>query len=109
MDLKTFKQGQLWGGSTVYSPDQNASLYDAFYWFNQNARDDPNAALIVSAACVKDVGCLFSNNYNYIQPEVNPPVFDNFTRIENITSTQRVSKLSNFTAELKATQPPGYR
>ncbi|KAK4496856.1 hypothetical protein PRZ48_011305 [Zasmidium cellare] len=110
MDLQTFDQGLMWGGSTVYSLDKNSSLYDAFYWFNVNAKEDPNAALIVSAACIKALGsCIFSNNYNYIQPEVNPPVFHNFTRVQNVTSTQRISKLLDFTNELKATQPNGYR
>ena len=109
MDLNTFKQGKFWGGSVVYPLTANASIYDAYYWFNNNAAIDAKGALIVAAACVQGQGCFFSNNYEYVNPVVNPPVFENFTSIPNLTSTERIATLLNLTEELKATQPPGYR
>ena len=108
-DLNTFSQGKLWGGATVYPLTANVSIYDAYYWFNTNAAVDPKGALIVAAACVPGTGCFFSNNYEYTDPIVNPPVFKNFTSIPNISSTERIAPLLNLTKELKATQPRGFR
>ena len=93
----------------MYPLTANASIYDAYYWFNTNAAVDPKGALIVASACVPGQGCFFSNNYEYTDPVVNPPVFDNFTSIPNLTSTERIATLLNLTEELKATQPDGFR
>ena len=99
----------MWGGATVYPLSANASIYDAFYWFNANAARDPKAALIVAAACLEGTGCFFSNDYEYIDPVVNPPFFENFTSIPNISDTSRITNLLNLTVELKDTQPRGFR
>ena len=107
-DLNTFQHGLMWGGATFYPLTVNTSVYDAYYWFNENAADG-KAALIVAAACASGQGCFFSNAYEYVDPVVNPPVFENFTIIPNLTSTERITNLLNLTAELKTSQPPGFR
>ncbi len=94
---------------TVYPLSANASIYDAYYWFNKNADGDPNAALIVATAYVQGAGYFFSNDYEYVDPVINPPVFDNFTSIPNISDTTRITDLNNLTVELKNTQPDGFR
>lgn len=109
MDLDTFDHGLMWGGATVYPITANVSIYDAFYWFNKNAAQDPKAALIVAAACISGYGCVFSNDYEYIDPTPQPPIFENFTSIKNVSDTTRVTNLLNLTDELKATQPDGFR
>lgn len=108
-DLTAFPHDDMWGGATVYPLTDNATIYNAYYWFNENAPTDPKAALIVSAFCLQPYGCLFSNDYEYIDPVSNPPIFDNFTSMANISSTARITSLPNLTEELKATQPAGYR
>jgi len=109
-DLETFAHGQMWGGMTIYPLSTNASQFDAFYWFNENAAADPNAALILAFAYSQQAGAyIFSNSYEYIQPVVAPAVFENFTSIPNITSTARITDLLNLTVELKAAQPYGFR
>nr|POE94512.1 bifunctional solanapyrone synthase [Quercus suber] len=109
LDLDTFEQGQMWGGSTIYPLSANSSIYDAYYWFNVNAATDPKAHLIVASACVAGLGCFFANNYDYIDPVVNPPIFKNFTSLPNVTDSTRITTLLDLTNELKASQPPGYR
>ena len=108
-DLNTFSHNQMWGGATVYPLSDNASIYDSYYWFNKNAATDPQAALIVAVACIAGQGCFFSNDYEYTNPIVNPPIFENFTSIPNISDTTRITNLLNLTQELKATQPSGYQ
>ena len=68
-----------------------------------------NFWVVVAAACVPGQGCFFSNNYEYTDPVVAPPVFENFTSIPNLTDTSRITNLLNLTEELKATQPDGFR
>ena len=108
-DLETFSHGQMWGGMTVYPLSANKSIYNAHYWFNHKAAADRKAALIVAAACSPGLGCFFSNDYEYTDPVVAPPVFENFTAIQNISDTTRITELLNLTVELKNTQPSGYR
>jgi len=99
----------MWGGMTVYPLSANRSIYDAYYWFNRNAAADRKAALIVAAACSPGLGCFFSNDYEYTDSVVAPPVLENFTTIPNISDTTRITELLNLTVELKNTQPSGYR
>lgn len=108
-DLATFPHGLMWGGMVLHPISANVSVYNALYWFNKNAAADPKAALIVATACAPGLGCFFANDYEYTDPVAAPPVFDNFTAIPNISDTTRITTLSDLTAELKATQPPGFR
>ena len=107
-DLETFSEGKLWDGMTIYPITTNASIYNAFYTFANNATNDPDAALITAAAYVQGQ-YLFSNDYEYTKPIVNPPIFYEFTSIPNITSTMRITSLSDLTTELNASNPGGFR
>ena len=108
MDLNTFNHGLMWGGMTVYTTDKNVSIYNALENFNTNAPKDPSAAVIVAAALVQG-NLVFSNDYEYTNATVDPPILQNFTSIPNISDTTRITTLLNLTDELAATQPPGYR
>lgn len=111
VDLKTFKQGLMLGGGTIYSTTDNLTIYDNYYRFNQIAETDPKASLIVAAVCLQTLGCLFSNNYNHMDPipveEV--PIYSNFTKLTSIADTRRISNMSDFAQEFKTTQPSGFR
>lgn len=107
-DLETFPQGKMWGGATVYPLSANASIYKAFYNFANNATNDPDAALIASATSYQG-NWLFSNNYEYAKPVVNPPIFHELTSIPNITTTNRITDLSDLTNELSMVNPYGFR
>ena len=107
-DLETFPQGNMWGGMTVYPITVNASIYNAFYNFANNATNDPDAALITAAALAQGQ-FIFSNDYEYAKPVVNPPIFHEFTSIPNITSTMRITNLSDLSTELNRSNPGGFR
>ena len=93
---------------TVYPITTNASIYKAFYNFANNAPNDPDAALITAAAYFQGQ-YLFSNDFEHAKPIVNPPIFHEFTSIPNITSTMRITNLSDLTIELNASNPGGFR
>lgn len=93
---------------TVYPITANASIYKAFYNFANNAPKDPDAALITAVALAQGQ-LIFSNDYEYAKPVVNPPIFHEFTSIPNITSTMRIASLSDLTRELNMSNPSGFR
>lgn len=107
-DLETFTQGNMWGGTTVYPITANASVYNAFYNFANNATNDPDAALITAVALAEGQ-YIFSNDYEYAKPVVNPPIFHEFTSIPKIMSTMRITNISDLTKELNASNPRGFR
>ena len=93
---------------TVYPITANASIYNAFNNFANNATNDPDAALITAAAYFQGQ-YLFGNDYEYAKPIINPPIFHEFTSIPKITSTMRITNLSDLTIELNASNPGGFR
>ena len=107
-DLETFPQGQMWGGMTSYPITANASLLSALYNFAVNAPTDPDAALIVAFAYVEGEYVAVTD-IEYAKPIIDPPIFREFTAIESITSTLRITSLSNLTEEFKTANPSGFR
>lgn len=96
------------GGTTIHPITANASIYKAFYNFANNAPNDPDAALITAAALAQGQ-YIFSNDYEYAKPVVNPPIFHEFTSIPNITDTMRIASMSELARELNASNPAGFR
>ncbi|KAG6988964.1 hypothetical protein G7Y79_00067g095790 [Physcia stellaris] len=107
-DFETFPQGNLWGGMNSYPLTANASIYNAFNNFANDATSDPDAALIVAVAYA--LGSYFcATDIEYAKPVVNPPIFHEFTAIPTLTSTMRITNLTDLTLELNASNPSGFR
>lgn len=109
-DLETFPQGQLWGGSKGYTIDQNVTLLRALTNFNEASPGDPDAALIVAFAYLRDNGTYIASvAYDYAKPEADPPIYDEFKAIPNRASSMRVSNLTDLTLDFNRSEPAGYR
>jgi len=110
LDLFTFPQGNIWGGSKVYTIDQSPALFKAFYDMNANPNVDPYAALWLAFAYVGAAGGWFgSGEYVYTKPEADPPVFDEFKAITPIQSSMSITSLTNLTIAVNASNPGGFR
>lgn len=107
-DLETFPQGLMWGGSRSYLITANASLITAFDNFAANAPSDPDAALILSFFYYNGTFLGFTD-MEYAKPIVNPAIFHEFSAIESVASTMRITTLTNLTLEFEAENPFGYR
>lgn len=107
-DLETFEQGDLWGGTKSHPLSASTSIFKAFDNFANNAPSDPDAALITAFAYSKGQ-YLASNDYEYAKPIVNPPIFHEFSAIESISSTMRITNLSDLVRELNVSNPSGFR
>ncbi|KAI4196491.1 MAG: hypothetical protein LQ350_006530 [Teloschistes chrysophthalmus] len=108
LDLETFPQGDMLGGATLYPITANASLFEAYQDFVTNESQDPDAALILAFAYVQGAWGA-NNNYEYTKPIAKPPVFDKFFAIPTLSSTERITNITDLTVELTTYAPDGFR
>ena len=109
-DLRTFQQGLFWGGVIQYPLTTAAEQISAFVDFSSSADYDIYGSLIQSFAYTAQFGSGITNSIKYTKPVINPPTFQPFTAIEpQLTSTMRISNLSDFAQEQGAFSPNGFR
>ncbi|KAF2843336.1 FAD binding domain protein [Patellaria atrata CBS 101060] len=109
-DMETHPEGNMWGGMIQNLPTSKDKLYEALYWFNKNAPKDNKAGVIIASVGVPSLGgIIFANDYEYLDPTPNPPIFDNFTAETQIGNTMRVGTYGDFAAELNAPVFSGLR
>ena len=111
-DLKTFQQGDLWGGFIINAPGSIDQQLQALQSFTQasGVDTDPYAALINSYIFQANGLSFIANYMTHTKPQAYPPAFSNFTSIQpQLQNTLRMSKLTNLTVELGAGTPNGYR
>lgn len=107
--MEAFDQGEFWGGAIVYDQSTFDAQFQAFEDFAGGEYDE-YAALINSYAYVPAMGAwIASNSLEYTKPQEYPAAFENFTSLPSLTSTMRISNLSDFTTELSASNPVGRR
>ena len=110
-DLKTFRQGKIWGGHVIYPIETRETHFKAFASLNAAADYDTYAALINSYSYSSaSKAFVVVNNFAYTKPEAFPKTFEPFTDIQpQHFSTLRLSNLSDFTIELGAFSPKNDR
>lgn len=104
IDLKTFSQGDFWGGSVVCPFSAKTESLAAFVNFTGQANYDVYGALIHSYAwTAANGGWIIANNIEYTKPVVDPPVFQELLAIQpQYANTMRISNMSDFAVELAA-------
>lgn len=102
-DLKTFRQGPVWGGAIIHPPGNQAQHYRALEAFTKASGDgvDPSASAMNinfwSAAGHLGTGDVLF----YAKPEPYPPILKGFTDIQPVVSnTMRIDNLTGIAAEL---------
>ncbi|KAL9122301.1 MAG: hypothetical protein Q9187_001149 [Circinaria calcarea] len=109
-DLRAFAQGEFWGGAIQHPISTALAQITAFSDFNNATNYDVYASLITNFAYASGQGYVVGNNLEYTKPVVNPPVFQPLTGIEpQISSTMRISNLTDFTNELNTFSPGANR
>ena len=93
------------GGSIYNDIGTKDAQFAAFESLTSSTPYDPYAALINSYAYISDSKFwLTASNFEYTAENItNPPVFQNFTSLPQLTSTMRVSNLTDFTLEIAGT------
>ena len=98
----------MWGGSNSYLVTANVSLITAFNNFANNAPTDPDAAMYLAFAYAEGEYVSVSE-FTYAKPIANPPIFHEFTAIESLASTLRITNLTDLVSELELKNPSGFR
>lgn len=112
LDLETFEQGAVWGGSRVLLWEQTEKLLDAFYRFaHEGAEGDVDAAMWLAFAYAPKPMDVFvaSPFFTHAKGVEDPEVFKDFLDLPNVASTVRVSNMTDLAEELAAKNPNGLR
>ena len=105
-DLRTYPQGQLWGGFIAYPSSTVPQQLSAFAGFMQSAESDPYAEIICAIGYVGAYQrVIVSLGLHYTKPVVNPPIFQPFTAIQpQLKNTMRVGDNLDFVQEVEGNQ-----
>lgn len=110
IDLQTFAQGDLWGGEVIHPFSTANEQIVALAAFNDPAAYDEFSSLIVTFAYSGAAN--FSavvNNMEYTKPIADPPVFHSMSSLPSLSSTQRITNVSDLVAETEINDPNGSR
>ncbi|KAL8691132.1 MAG: hypothetical protein Q9218_003584, partial [Villophora microphyllina] len=110
-DLKTFPQGQFWGGTIYNTIDTLPAQISAFTQFNNETAYDTNAAMINTYAYTSQrQAWTVANLLVYTENATDPPVLKPFADIKpQLASTWRPTNLSDITSEQVRNAPTGLR
>ncbi|KOC17595.1 oxidoreductase FAD-binding protein [Aspergillus flavus AF70] len=98
VDLKTFEQGPIWGGTVYHSVDTYQEQLEAFAGVNSAERYDEYASLITSFGYSAQ-GKAVVNSIVYTKAEENPVVYRPFMAIPKLYSTVRIAGLHEIAME----------
>lgn len=108
-DFVAFKQGNIFGGSTVYPFSTASQQIKAFVDFGSNIEKDPYGSIIsIWQYSSKTDSSIWINAEEYTKAIANPPAFDEFNKIPGkIADSRRITNLTDITEELE--QAYGFR
>lgn len=110
-DIRTFPQGDIWGGTIIYDISTAALQFEAFSNFISSNDYDEYAELIQNYAFIGRTGFQFAvNSIEYTKPVENPLVFQPFTKIQSqFSNSMRITNLTDITDEQASSGPKGAR
>lgn len=110
VDLETFPQGDLWGGSVITSFAESDKQIEAFSAFMAPETYDEYAYLLTTFAYSGEQAMqVVVNNMEYTKPVANASVFANLTSLPALSSTQRITNITDLVTEIDLGSPGGVR
>ncbi|EUC40011.1 hypothetical protein COCMIDRAFT_41583 [Bipolaris oryzae ATCC 44560] len=115
-DLDVFQQGPMWGGLHVwpFQPSVTSALTDGFVKFAHNAPSDPHVSLFAGLGYKQGSFAWAVGQYDALG-RTEPSIFAQFKDdvevygTAKITSTARLTSLSDLADELNQSEPAGIR
>jgi hypothetical protein len=105
-NMRTFVQGEMWGGQRAHTEDQWDKVYAAYYNYAVNAEKDLKQAQIVSFALQAGMK-IAAEDLEYSDPTPWPPVFDEWKAIPAIIDQTAIANMSTLANQLGAGAPDG--
>lgn len=101
VDLQTFPQGGLWGGSLTQSINNSDAIFEAFANIASAPQYDPYASIVTSISVnTTSLQWGISHLATYTKPEADPPVFKELLAIKpQLGNTLTYTNLSTLTNE----------
>ncbi|KAL2821471.1 hypothetical protein BJX63DRAFT_378188 [Aspergillus granulosus] len=109
LDIRTFPQGAIWGGSVYYTLDTIEGQLKAFEKLSSADGYDDYASLITSLAFSASVGGAIVNSIIYTKEEEYPAVYGPFFELPSLSSTVRIAPLGEIAREQGSFSPDGRR
>ncbi|KAI4713811.1 hypothetical protein J4E89_001259 [Alternaria sp. Ai002NY15] len=105
-NMRTFVQGEMWGGQRAHTEDQWDKVYEAYYNYAVNSGKDPKQAQIVSFALQGGMK-IAAEDLEYSEPTPWPAVFDDWKAIPAIIDQTAIANMSTLANQLGAGAPDG--
>lgn len=100
----------MWGGVRTFNLNSSPVLVDALVDFTSNAPSDPYASVLMNYYYNEEYETYaISVGFAYGDPEVNPLILQNFTTLPSVGSSFWIANLSRVTADMKTSNPRGFR
>lgn len=110
VDLQTFEQGDLWGGYVVHPVSTADGQIIALAAFTNPATYDNFSSLITSFVYSGAEGIsVVVNNMEYTKPVVDPPAFHTISSFPSLSSTQRITNVTDLVTETDENDGRGFR
>lgn len=100
----------MWGGTTTSNATELPNAIEALVNLNFNHASDPFAAVFLVYVYVPSIELpLVGFTLDYGKPVMNPPIFENFTKIPAISADLRIATLTSLINGTEESQPSGLR
>ncbi|KAK5632829.1 hypothetical protein RRF57_008543 [Xylaria bambusicola] len=110
VQLKTFQQGDLWGGQVVRNITTSDEQILAIANFSDPDAYDEYASLITTWAYDGSADLsVIVNNMEYTKPVADPPAFHTLANMPSLSSTQRITNITSLLSETDRGNPEGRR
>ncbi|ODH21309.1 hypothetical protein ACO22_05682 [Paracoccidioides brasiliensis] len=109
-DLEVYPAGNLWAGSRIYLLNDNvkSSILNAVVRFGNEWPSDRKAAFICNFAFAQGI-IAAAINLGYTEPVENPPIFNSFREIPELSNNLAIKTLPELTEEFRQSNPNGLR
>ncbi|KAI9437960.1 FAD-binding domain-containing protein [Lactarius indigo] len=107
LTVKSYPQGQVWGGAIVYGPDQLDAVKNAVAEFTSKVTD--TKASLNTAFAYTSGGIVSTTLIFYDGPSRPSGIFDNFLSIPNQQTNVDTRSFTEFVKAASSATPPGNR
>lgn len=107
IDQNVVKSTDIWGGATMYSPTVRNDVFKAYVNFTDKMDQDSASQNIVGMSWGPHRGYAYRGILTNSDAISDAPAFDEYKKIQNISSTSRVAPVAEIVPEFSGPTPLG--
>lgn len=105
--LEVVNSTDIWGGATMYSPSEREDVFSAYVNFADNMDQDAASQNIVGMSWGPHRGYVYRAILTNSAAISDAPAFDEYRKIQNVSSTSRVAPVAEIVPEFTGPTPLG--